>query len=412
MRAIVAIVILLLVLLLAGLIVYILADRAWSVIKARYELRRRAVLAAAMDRWLASEPEQRPDEFLRPRPPFDRALAVQLCLERLPASDERSRSRMLDWLENSGQVASWLRDLSARSTWIRASAAENLGILRIPQVLDALVRALGDPVFDVRMRAAKALGALGGAQARQALIATLSEENRWSVIRIADLLAEMGPVVVEELIDAIPTMGRASRLAALDVIAQVGNNDATPFLSAELDELDRDVRARAASALGQIGDERAIPGLVNALHDPEWPVRAMAAKALGRLNARAAGSELAASLRDREWWVRANAAEALAQLGPDGLDVLTLMLDDQDAFARDSALAALEASGELTRQLMPLTSSDAGSRQDAIRLLKVLTSRVSGHRLAAIRDLQRDEQLRSAIDSVLSRANAREEAVS
>jgi serine/threonine-protein kinase len=138
----------------------------------------------------------------------------------------------------------------------------------------------------------------------------------------------------------------------------------------------------------------------------------MAAKALGRLKTAEAASALATALRDREWWVRANAADALAQLGPDGLDVLTLMLDDHDAFARDSALAALEASGELTRQLMPLTSSDAGSRQEAIRLLEVLTSRVPSNRLAAIRDLQTDGRLRSAIDSALARSRATKGAVS
>jgi hypothetical protein len=179
MRTIVAVVILLLVLLLASLVVYIVAGRAAAVIRERYERRRRGVLASAMDEWLASDPERRPIELGRRWPPFDRDLAVQLCLERLPGSDDRSRSRMLAWLNDCGQVSRWLGNLSARSTWVRASAAENLGILRIPHFLDALVRALGDPVFDVRMRAARALGALGGAQARSALIATLNEEDRW-----------------------------------------------------------------------------------------------------------------------------------------------------------------------------------------------------------------------------------------
>ena len=68
----------------------------------------------------------------------------------------------------------------------------------------ALVEALADDEFDVRMRAAKALGAVGGEHARRALVGALTDENRWSVIRIADLLAEMGPQVVGELIDGPP----------------------------------------------------------------------------------------------------------------------------------------------------------------------------------------------------------------
>jgi HEAT repeat protein len=338
----------------------------------------------------------------RPSRWMDRDLVVAIVLDRLPRVDGGSRVRLLGWLSSQALVSRWIEDLSSRSAWTRGNAAERLAIVQAPESTEALVRVLDDPYFDVRMRAAKALGALGGQRARQALVGALSDENRWSVIRIADLLAEMGAEVVEELIEAFPRMARTSRLAALDLIAHVADGRTVPFLLRQLDDLDRDVRARAASALGRIGDETVVRPLTAALQDVEWPVRAMAAKAIGELRGLGAAQSLGASLRDREWWVRANAAEALQKLGPPGLDQLAAMLDDQDRFARDQALSMLESSGELARRLAPLGSPGAAQRQDALRLLDTLVSRQSRGRIVSLRDRQPDLRVREAIDEALS----------
>ena len=402
MRAIVAIAILLLVLLLGGLIVYILTRRLGNVLADRRRRTRRGLLESAADAWLASEPESLPRILARPGRWTDRELAIAVVLDRLPRADLASRARLLGWLHRHGLVTRWIEELSSRSAWKRGNAAERLAIVQAPESTEALVRALDDPYFDVRMRAAKALGAVGGLRARQALVGALSDENRWSVIRIADLLAEMGPEVVGELVEAFPRMARTSRLAALDLIAHVADGRTIPFLLRQLDDLDRDVRARAASALGRIGDETAIRPLTAALQDVEWPVRAMAAKSLGELRGLGAAQALAASLRDREWWVRANAAEALQKLGEAGLDQLAAMLDDQDRFARDQALSMLESSGELARRLAPLGSPEDGRRQDALRLLHTLVTRQSRGRIVSLRDRQPDLRVREAIDEALS----------
>lgn len=402
MRAIVAIAILLLVLLLGGLILYILLRRTANVLLSNYRRRRGDRLERAVEAWLASDPESLPRELRHPRPWLDRSLLVGILFARLPAAVPASRARMIAWLESRGFVAAWINDLSARSTWKRANAAEHLATLRVDSSVEPLVRALEDPVFDVRMRVARALGALGGRKARQALVGALGDENRWSVIRIADLLAEMGPEVVDELVEAFPRMSRASRIAAIDLIAHVGDRSSSPFLSRQLDDLDRDIRARAASALGRIGDTTAVSRLLPALQDAEWPVRAMAAKALGELGGLEACDGLAASLRDREWWVRANAAEALKRLGAPGLERLVAVLDDQDRFARDQALSILESSGELARRLAPLGQDDGQAHDEAARLLEVLVSHQSRGRMETLLARQTDERVRAAIDAALA----------
>jgi len=406
MRAAVATAILLLVLGLAGLVGYILARRTVTGLWSRLERARLARLDAAADAWLQSEPESLPRELQSLLPFPDRGLFVGICQVRLVNADSRTRARLVNWLESNGQIERWLRQLRRRSVWRRAHAAELLGIARVERSTEQLVAALQDPVFDVRMRAANALGALGGKAARAALVGALANENRWSVIRISDLLAEMGPDVAGELVAAYPDMSRSARVATLDVIAKVGDASATPFLKSLLNDLDRDVRARSAAALGRIGDSRANAALQAGLQDSEWPVRAMCAKALAELGTEAAIPALRASLRDREWWVRANAAEALGRLGAPGADELVQALDDQDEFARDQALATLEASGELYRRLAGLASQTPGDALVARLLLDCLLSRQPRDRVKAIGARHPDAAVRTAIAQVLPPAPA------
>lgn len=404
MRSIVAIAILLLVLLLAGLILYILARRGAIGIWARLEQRSRRRLTAAADRWLSSDPESLPPELEKLHRFPDRRLFVELCLARLPSAAPSERSRIVDWLKRQGLVQGWIRQLRHRSDWRRGRAAEILGILRDPDSAPALTEALADPEFDVRMRAAKALGAVGGERARHALVGALTDENRWSVIRISDLLAEMGPAVVGELIEAFPAMGRASRIATIDLIAHVGDADATPFLASRLDDLDRDIRARAAAALGRIGDQRAAAGLLAALQDAEWPVRSMAAKALGDLRIDSAVPALQASLGDREWWVRSNAADALRRIGPAGIDALLATLDAPDRFARDQALAMLESAGEIDRRLTGIVTPEGHAAAAARQLLRSLINHQTTSRMQMICDRHPDPAVRATIGKAVAEA--------
>ena len=411
MRTIIATAILCLALLLAALVFYILARRAGGALWDAYRRRRRAVLGASLNDWLASGTEQPPALIARPRAFVDRDILMDLCLGLLPVARGSAAVRLRYWLRDSGMVSSWNRELTSRNQWKRSRAAERLATAHPPESIESLIGALEDPVFDVRMRAAKALGSVGGTRARRALVEALADSNRWSVIRIADLLAGMGPNVVTDLIAAYPGMGRDARLAALELIAHVGDGNVTPFLVSQLDDLDRDIRARSAAALGRVGDSRGIGPLRQALQDAEWPVRAIAAKAIGMRQAVEATGDLADRLRDGKWWVRANAAGALSLLGPPGIDTLFAMLDDQDPFARDQALAALESNGELQRRLQGVASTDPGRQAQARSLLDTLAARLPRTRLEALRDRQRDEQVRREIEAFLNRPSAPMEGV-
>jgi HEAT repeat protein len=289
----------------------------------------------------------------------DRVVVEWILLDHVSRVRGIERERLCQALDELGFVDRFLTRLRGTSWWRRAEAAENLGLAGAKRATAQLAAALADDVSEVRLRAAKALGFVGGRAAVLPLVHALAEPNRWSTIRIADILTGMGREVVAELIETFPDLNAHAKLAALDILGRIHALEAVPWLLARLDDPERDIRARAAHALGEIGVVDAAPRLRNALSDPEWPVRAVAAKALGRIHDAEAIPGLCAALRDREWWVRANAAEALRVTGPMGIEALEGMLHDADLYAKHQACLMLEMAGILDSRVAQLASSGA-----------------------------------------------------
>ena len=284
----------------------------------------------------------------------DRAVVETILLDHASRVRGIEHERLCRALDELGFVDRFLARLHGRGWWRRAEAAENLGLASASRATPQLAAALADDVPEVRLRAAKALGLVGGRAAVLPLVNALTEPNRWSTIRIADILTGMGSEVVKELIDGFPKLNAHAKLAALDILGRIHALEAVPWLLKRLEDPESDVRARAAHALGAIGVVDAAPALRKALGDADWPVRAMAAKALGRIHDATAIPALCAALRDREWWVRANAAEALKLAGPAGVEALEGMLQDADLFAKHQACLMLEDAGLLDRRVAQL----------------------------------------------------------
>jgi HEAT repeat protein len=338
----------------------------------------------------------------------DRVVVESILLDHVQRVRGIERDRLCRALDELGFVDDYLAALRSPRWWTRAEAAENLGLAGARRATSKLVAALDDEISEVRLRAAKALGLVGGKAAVMPLLRALAEPNRWSTIRIADILADMGREVVHELIDAFPKLNRHAKLAALDILGRIHSLDAVPWLLERLEDPEANVRARAAHALGAIGVVDAGSPLRAALSDPEWPVRAMAAKALGRIHDAEAIPPLCAALRDREWWVRANAAEALKLTGPTGIEALEGMLADEDRYAKHQACLMLDESGILDRRVAQLASS--GTLKDAA--VAVVTRFVQAGQTGRLRELavaHADPKVRAALTKLLPPAPVTEE---
>jgi len=339
----------------------------------------------------------------------DRVVVETILLDHVSRIRGIEHARLCRVLDELGFVDRYLAKLRGSRWWGRARAAENLGLARAKRATGPLAEALDDEVPEVRLRAAKALGLVGGRAAVRPLIQALTEPNRWSTIRIADILTGMGGGVVQELMDAFPELNPHAKLAALDILGRIHALEAVPWLVSRLDDRESDVRARAAHALGAIGVVDAAPMLRKALRDAAWPVRAMAAKALGRVHDLVAIPVLCEALHDSEWWVRANAAEAIKLAGPPGLEALEWMLADADLFARHQACLMLEDAGLLDRRVAQL----AGNGELRAAAESLVSRFVEAGQIGRLRELaatHSDEAVRRALLRLLPRESVTEAA--
>jgi len=327
----------------------------------------------------------------------DRNVVENVLLEFIQRVRGIERDRLGRAFDELGYVDSNLEQLRSSRWWYRAEAAEKLGLSGARRATEQLSSALNDDEPEVRIRAATALGKVGGKASVIPLIGALNEPNRWSTIRIADILTGMGTEVVHELVQSWDDLSHTGRLAAIDIFGRIRLLDAVPWLRQRISDQHADIRARAAHALGAIAEPGSAEPLQALINDPEWPVRAMAAKALGRIRDRDSIPILTASLRDPEWWVRANAAEALRLMGPEGIDALIGMLDDTDNYARHQAVLMLGEAGEIDAWAEQLAVHD-GTALDRIR--RVIRSGQTG-RLEELAGLHPDPVVRTRIRELM-----------
>jgi len=336
-----------------------------------------------------------------PMGPRDRGVIEQILLERIHDSHRIERDRLARAIDDLGYIDQYLPQLKSRSWWRRADAAEKLGLAVARRAIDELSETMQDEVHEVRFRAARALGQLGGLTAVRTLIRALDQPDRWSTIRIAEVLTSMGREVGDELTTAFAEMGPRARAATLDILAAIGHLHVGPWIRQRLADSDPDVRSRAADALGKVGDMAAGPELVSALADPEWSVRAMAAKALGVILHLGAVPELCDALRDPEWWVRVNAAESLRLMGPVGLTALEGMLDDTDAYARHQAVFVLEESGVVDEHVDRLFDSPPNLSGEARSLVRRIIHTGQHGRLSELAETHEDARVRQLLTHLI-----------
>ncbi len=233
-------------------------------------------------------------------------------------------------------------DLRSAGWFRRARGCEELGDLQVSEMVDEIARCLTDPVVEVRLAAARALGALGTLALLKTILGVLATGGRWGALDTYEILRSFGPAASKPLLQAMEAWSppKVRRLAA-ELLGLMHSVEAVPVLRAALKDPDLELRTRAARALGRIGDPSAEPELIEGMKDPWWSVRAACAQALGELGSIAAIPDIEKGLGDRSWWVRRNSGEALGRLGSPGELSLKRNLSSPDRFARRMSLHVL-----------------------------------------------------------------------
>ncbi len=296
---------------------------------------------------------------------YEQDVLAEVVVEMLSQVRGASRAALLQLSERVGLVDRYRRMLQSPRKWRRALGAERLGHLGGRAMVGPLSRLMHDRDETVRAVAARGLAHIGGEEAVALLARSLDDPSELTSLRVAENLQRLGQLAVPALVEAL---GRGDGRGVVLAARILGNLRAYPAREAFARAVtagSTDVRAQSVLALGKVGDPDDVPLLLRAARDPEWPVRAQVANALGMIGDVSALGTLVEMCSDREWWVRHNATRALARMGPAGRDALLDVIRGQDRYAREQAVAALEAAGFVDEMIAAL--DDPGPRGDRAR---------------------------------------------
>jgi HEAT repeat protein len=203
-------------------------------------------------------------------------------------------------------LLSALRDTA---TPVRESAIDALKRIGSREAIAPLVEALRESNASIRWRMAQTLKSLGWQPKSE-------EENATFLVALGELerAAMLGKAAVKPLAELLKESAYPKRVAAVDLLGEIGDPSTVPPLLTALNDSDPFLRRAAANALGHMGRTETVGPLISTLKDPDPKVRGAAANSLGMLADHRAVQSLIQLLRDGRWEVRVEATEALGLL--------------------------------------------------------------------------------------------------
>ncbi len=283
--------------------------------------------------------------------------------------------------------------LSDPAPFVRARISAALGQLGGPEVIERLVRALGDQAWWVRMRTVEALEHVGGA-AEGPLLVALDDSDPEIRLRAAVALERLG--VPDNLVrmiesgervsDAMQTMVKFAAAGPREFLSELAQHDSRQVRSALVTAAERTgrrdladdltrmatqdpeaaLRAQALTALRLLSVRDALPAALTALADDDQQVRAAAIEFVGAFGSSDVLGLLHAQTADADPRVRAASVRALGRMGaPVGEADVGRLLHDPDWTVREAAvITAAEAS---LRSLLPDLVTLVGDSDPRVR---------------------------------------------
>ncbi len=275
----------------------------------------------------------------------------------------------------AGKVSKLLND----KFWqVREKAAWALGRLNNESAVPALMKILGANETIVRKKILDTLGNVGEDESS----GKDKDENPTVVKKAAALaLARLRPeTVAEPLIQAFDSPNDNIKVAALGGLGNMKALSAAPLVLKSLGDKEPNIRKAAVTAAGKMRLQEAIPLLIKLSGDDSWSVRLEAVIALNHLKAGEGFEALCARLKDPRPEVRRDAAMAVGNTRREEAgDLLIPMLGrDQPPAVRRAAimaLAGLKAADSASHLEQALDDPDEGVRGDASKAILRLVER-------------------------------------
>lgn len=209
--------------------------------------------------------------------------------------------------------------------------------------LDLILAALGDPGWRIRKEAVNLFVGLPHAADHADRVVALLHDDENAGLRNAasDILIRLGAPVVPLLLQEAATPDHDVRKFVLDILGDIGDEQAIPLLLRLLrEDPEANVRAAAAENLGKMRAVAALPVIIETLAEPDLLLRFSLLDALSRIGVAVPVDRLIA-LHD-ERLLRKPLYDALGRIG-DASAVCWLLAGLQDPMrnAREAAVVAL-----------------------------------------------------------------------
>jgi HEAT repeat protein len=213
-----------------------------------------------------------------------------------------------------------IRSLFALRSRTRRRAAANLGLLRPLAAVEPLLDLLDDRHINVRLAAIDALADIGDDLGLVALIPLLEDDEPAIAGRALEALCRSGHDVGVHVLRYLElTRSPRAIRAALESMRWLQPQMAEDRLCALAVGMRSSLRAQTARVLAGIGSARCETALHNLLSDPNPDVRTRATQALGSMRREDTVPALRSAFDDDAWPVRMEAARALVGLKEPGI---------------------------------------------------------------------------------------------
>src|SRR5256886_2622785 len=179
--------------------------------------------------------------------------------------------------------------------WVRSRAADALGKIGGPKVIDAVLQLVRDKDEDIRRAAIEILNQTKDERAVESLIAATRDSDWWVSERAVDALAEIGSKrAVPRLMEMLqtPASGKALPIVVRG-LGKLGDSRLVDTLLPLVARPEREIRIEAIQALSRVADEARAEQVRHELQaqvaSPDQTISRMAAAAVSELDDRIAG---------------------------------------------------------------------------------------------------------------------------
>lgn len=275
-------------------------------------------------------------------------LVIGVIAQIIDKDDTPNKEKLIEFLESHHLEhfrKTQLNNLRSPNWYVRQYAANYLPFIAPkPLIVEPLIEALQDHMFEVRFAAARSLARIKAPEAVPSLLDQQNTATPLPMHEASEILSQIGDKAINPIIKYSSThnISDSAKILAINALRKYKPVAAKDLILQFLNDPNADVRIQSAKFLSNIGDTECVQALITSMNDARWEVRAASAQSLGLIKDNQAIEALSKGLTDSQWWVRHNCAHALSLMGEQGHAELIKNLNNKDKFAKEISLFTLQ----------------------------------------------------------------------